>query len=161
MQPNELYQFMLEALGNDSKLRIIEEDMANLRFRFTMLDKYQRQTNFGLAISDEGNFCNLHFIPATEADSPTLASAVASLVKVIVQTWKTERAIEYGTFPVVMDNELERVATYLEKHPFVPIGQIVDALGMTLLAASVSLHRLMDKRIVGCTLETPCKFFLK
>jgi predicted transcriptional regulator len=47
--------------------------------------------------------------------------------------------------------DIERVATYLQEHVLADLQQINSSLGMDPVTASLSLHRLIDKGMIGCT----------
>src|SRR5207244_12551173 len=85
MKPDELYQFLLNAIATSSRLRIVSSDKATLKARFAWIwnDWSKEEYNFDLAMSVERDVCDVHCSPKSPSYSRHLSHAVALLIYVI------------------------------------------------------------------------------
>jgi hypothetical protein len=152
--PDEAYSFLLKAPIANSSLRILDKDVRRIRFSWSQNYKSDQEYNFDISISYEGSLCDLHFTPAS-SDSTKLPSAVASIIEVMSSHGGirigelrdyTEAEKESPT-----DEDVEKVAGYLQEHVIADLEQICSSLGMLHLNASMCLHRLIDNGVIGCS----------
>lgn len=162
MKPNELYQFLFEAVVTHPKLRIVSENEAALGMRFLMVED-KCGFHFDVAIFSEAELCHLYFNPVRKEDSSKLADAVATVIEGISEhTQKINKSFDYRLYPLEeMDTKMEKVATYLQKNHIATPERITRVLGMTYVDVSMGIHRLMQKGIIGVNNERPRSFFLK
>lgn len=157
LSPDQAYSFLLKAPGLSSKLRIMQEDKDSLKIRFSWIQNYKpgEEYHFDAYISYEGNLCDLHFTPAGKADSKKLPNAVASVVEAMsfhgairISELRdyTQAEQEHST-----EEDVEKVAAYLQDHVLADLDQISTRLEMMHLNVSLCLHRLIDRGVVGCT----------
>lgn len=156
MMPDAAYTFLLDVRRLSSNLKIVGEDRGEHRIRLSWAPNYNSEEEycFDISISFEGNLCDLHIRPASAEDSKKISNAVASMIEAI--SWHGAiRISEVRDYTQEQepptDADIEKVATYLQKHVLANLEQISSSLGMQPLTASLSLHRLIDKGIIGCT----------
>jgi hypothetical protein len=166
MKPNELYQFLLNAIANSSRLRIVSSDKAARKARFAWIwnDWSKEEFHFDFAISHERDLCDVHFTPESPSDSQKLTHAVASVIKAIASNGEL-RIIEMQENTLLTkeptDADVEKIGKYLEEQRIGTLEQISKSLGISQLRVAISLHRLIDSGVVGFTLAgvVPNKFY--
>lgn len=157
MQPDVLCSFLLEVPRLNPNLKIKRTDEAAYVFRLSWArnNNPQGEHFFDVSISYEGDLCDLHIRPASTEDSKRLSNAVASVIEAMslhgdVRIGEVrDYTQEQQESPTEAD--IERVATYLQEHVLADLQQINSSLGMDPVTASLSLHRLIDKGMIGCT----------
>jgi len=156
MKPYELYQFLLNAIATSSRLRIVSSDKATLKARFAWIwnDWSKEEYHFDLAISVERDLCDVRFSPESPSDSQKLTHAVASVIKAIafngdLQIIEMQENILLTKEPT--DADVEKIGKYLEEQRIANLEQISNALRISQLRVAISLHRLIDNGVIGCT----------
>jgi len=157
LSTDEAFSFLLKVPVISSKIRIMEEDKDARKMRLSWIQNYKNdvQYYFDVSICNEGNLCDLHFKPATKADSQKLPNAVAS----VVEAMSSQGGIRVGELrdysqleqEPPTDQDLEKVLTFLQQHVLSDLEQICSSLGMLHLTASLCLHRLIDNGVIGCS----------
>jgi hypothetical protein len=156
MKPDELFQFLQNAIATSSRLRIISSDKAALKARFAWIwnDWSKEEYHFDFAISHERDLCDVHFTPDGPSDSEKLTHAVASVIKAIASNGDL-RIIEMQENTLLTkeptDADVEKIGKYLEEQRIANLEQISKVLGISQLRVAISLHRLIDNGVIGCT----------
>jgi hypothetical protein len=150
--PDETYSFLQKAPLVNSSLRIVDKDARRIRFSWSQNNN--EEYNFDISISYEGSLCDLHFTPA-DSDSTKLANAVASIVEVMsshggIRIGELRDYTEAEKEPPT-DEDVQKVAAYLQEHVIANLEQISSSLGMLHLNVSMCLHRLIDNGVIGCS----------
>jgi hypothetical protein len=156
-RPDEVSSFLLKVPRLSSNLKIVSEDEGANRFRLSWAPNFNPEGAycFDVSISYESNLCDLHITPAGTEDSKKISNVVASMIEAV----SLHGGIRIGEVrdytqeeqESPKDAEIEKVATYLHEHGLANLEQISSSLGMEPVTASLSLHRLIDKGIIGCT----------
>lgn len=115
----------------------------------------QKEYCFDVSISQEGDLCDLLISPVSMDDSRNISGVTASIIQAMslhggirVSEVRDYTQEEQGSYA---EEDVEKVAAYLQQHVLADLEQITLNLGMDPAAASLSLHRLIDKGTVGFT----------
>lgn len=153
MKPDELYSLLVNAIASSSRIRMVSAEKTALKARFAwMRNERSEEYHFDLAISSDGNLCDIHILPASPADSRKLDHAVASVVQAI-SSYGDLRVIEANGSTMLTNEpssaDVERIGMYLEEQGIVTLGQISKDLGISELTVDIGLHRLMNNGVIG------------
>jgi len=149
-KPSELHSFLLDVPRFNASLKITESDPNEFRLTWGRRHEYC----FDLSILQEGDLCDLHLRPASDSDSMVISSATASIIEAMslhgirigeLRDYTQEKDGSYE------EEDSEKVAAYLQQHVLANLDQITRSLDMDPATASLTLHRLIDRRIIGCT----------
>ena len=77
--PSELHSFLLDMPSFNASLKITGSDSNEFQFRLTWSRGHDYC--FELSILQEGDLCDLHVRPASDADSMVISSATASIIE--------------------------------------------------------------------------------
>lgn len=156
-RPDEVYAFLLKMPRLTSHLKIGRGDEGAHRFRLSCARNYNPEADFcfDVSITSEGNLCDIHIKPENTEDSKGLSNVVASMIEAMslhggIRIIEVKDYTQDGQEPPT-DEDIEGVSSYLQEHVLADLEQISSDLGMKPLIVSISLHRLINNGIIGCT----------